>query len=80
MKTKILAGGLLADGTAIIPTRVLTDRKITVEAKAIYSYFAAYAERPEPPLNKVLKDLNMGEQRFFKHREQLLDRGYIRIN
>lgn len=69
-------------GCGIIPRMVMSDRKLTVEAKAIYAYFAeciGAGDTSFPPVEEICKDLNMGEDRFRRHKKQLVERGYLTI-
>lgn len=69
-------------GRGIIPRMVMSDRNLTVEAKAIYSYIAACIGAGDtrlPSVPVICKDLNMGDDRFRKHKKQLVERGYLTI-
>ena len=69
-------------GGGIIPRMVMSDRNLTVEAKAIYSYIAACigaGDTSFPSVGEICKDLNMGEDRFRKHKKHLIERGYLTI-
>ena len=61
---------------------VMIDRELTVEAKAIYGYFAACIGAGDthfPTVEDICKDLNMGMERFQKHKKLLLAKGYLTI-
>lgn len=59
---------------------VMLDKNITPEAKAIYGfYFSLEANEVKIAVTEAAKDLNMSVKRFRKHREQLIERGYITI-
>lgn len=69
-------------GGGIIPRSVMSDRNLTVEAKAIYAYFAECIGAGDtifPSVDEICKDLSMGKDRFRKHKEQLVERGYLTI-
>lgn len=69
-------------GHGKIPRSVMSDRNLTVEAKAIYAYFAeciGAGDTSFPPVEEICKDLNMSEDRFRKHKKQLVERGYLTI-
>ena len=73
---------VLSMGRGIIPRMVMSDRNLTIEAKAIYAYFAACigaGDTSFPSVDEICKDLNMGEERFRKHKKQLVERGYLTI-
>lgn len=69
-------------GGGIIPRMVMSDRNLMVEAKAIYAYFATCigaGDTSFPSVGEICKDLNMGEDRFRKHQQYLIERGYLTI-
>lgn len=74
--------GIFSQGYGYIPKLVMKDKDLSAEAKAIYSYLCSYAGkgvRAFPSVSLMCSDLNMGENRFYKHRKQLIDKGYITI-
>lgn len=69
-------------GFGIIPKLVMTDERLSIEAKAIYSYMASYAGAGDtafPGITKMIKDLNISEKRFYSHRKKLVELGYLTI-
>ena len=69
-------------GRGIIPRMVMSDRNLTVEAKAIYAYIAACigaGDERFPSVAVICEDLNMGRDRFRKHKKHLVERGYLTI-
>ena len=73
---------IFAMGYGTVPRMVMTDRELTVEAKAIYGYFAACIGAGDthfPTVEDICKDLNMGVERFQKHKKLLLAKGYLTI-
>ncbi|MDE1549923.1 DnaD domain protein [Jeotgalibaca caeni] len=71
---------ILALGYGIIPKKVMKDPDLTIEAKAIYSYIASYAGAGNtafPSVDLICHDLNIGKDRFRKHRKLLLEKGYL---
>lgn len=82
MSDKLDVQGILSKGYGLSPKLVMQDREITIEAKAIYSYFSSYAGNGTvafPSVSKTIYDLNIGEQRYYKHRKKLTDKGYLTI-
>src|SRR5690625_2858281 len=74
--------GILSKGYGIIPKLVAQDTKLTPEAKAIYSYLCSYAGAGQtafPSVSLMVHHLDMSENRFYKHRKYLVDRGYVSI-
>ena len=56
---------------------------LSIEAKAIYSYFASYCgggESAFPSVSKILYDLGIAKNRYYKHIKCLLDLGLIEIH
>jgi hypothetical protein len=74
--------GVKAKGYGIVPKMAMLDRKLTIEAKAIYSYFCSYAGAGTiafPSVEKILADLDIGKKRYYKHFNLLKDLGYIEV-
>lgn len=74
--------GVFSKGYGIIPKLVMQDQDLSIEAKSIYAYFASYAGNGTtafPSVSKIIYDLNIGEERFYKHRKKLIDKGYILV-
>lgn len=75
-------GGIYNAGYGLIPKTPMRDKRISAEAKAIYSYLCAFAgqtNRAYPHLEMILDEVGLSEKRFYKHRKQLIDFGYISI-
>ena len=74
--------GIFSKGYGTIPKLVMKDKKLTVEAKAIYAYICSYAgggDTAFPSVDLICSDLGMSENRFFKHRKLLVESGYLTI-
>ena len=74
--------GVKARGYGILPKLVMLDRKLTIEAKAIYSYFCSYAGAGDtafPGVTKIIEDLCISKTRYYNHRSKLIQLGYITI-
>lgn len=75
--------GIYSKGYGYIPKLVMTDTDLSAEAKAIYSYLCSYAGNKNtayPSVSLMRTHLNMSENRFYKHRKQLIEKGYIKID
>lgn len=73
--------GVNAKGFGIIPKLVMQDSRLTIEAKAIYSYFRSFAGAGTtafPRVDKICRDLDISEERYRKHFNKLKDCGYIK--
>ena len=74
--------GINSKGYGNIPKLVMQDRRITPEAKCIYGYFASYAGMGNsafPSVSKIMYDLCMGNNRYYKHFKLLTNHGYITV-
>lgn len=74
--------GVKAKGYGIIPKIVMQDKRLSIESKAIYSYFCSYAGAGDtafPSVKKICYDLGISEERYRKHFKTLLFCGYITV-
>lgn len=74
--------GIMEQGYGIIPKKVMRDKNISVEAKSIYSYLCSYSGNGStafPSVSLICSDLGIGKNRFYKHRKELTDYGYVEI-
>ena len=81
-KDVLQAEGVRARGYGIVPKLVLQDKRLTIEAKAIYSYFCSYAGAgitAFPTITKLCFDLNISKDRYYKHFNFLKEFGYITV-
>lgn len=70
-------------GFGIIAKIVMKDKRLSIEAKAIYSYIVSYAGAGScafPSVSLICDDLLISETRFYKHRSMLVEFGYLTIN
>jgi len=76
-------GSIYSKGYGIIPKLVMQDRRLSAEAKAIYSYMCSYmgsGNTAFPSVKKICYDLNMSKDRYYNHVKQLIDCGYIEVH
>lgn len=74
--------GVLSKGFGFSPKQVMKDTRLSIEAKAIYSYISSYAGAGMvafPSVELICHDLNISKNRYLSHRKQLVDCGYISI-
>ena len=75
--------GINAAGYGTISKLIMQDRRLTRDAKAIYSYFCSFAgagEQAFPSVAKICYDLDFKtEDTFRKHIKYLVNLDYIRI-
>ena len=82
-EVKIEKGTIYERGYGMIGKVVMQDPNITIEAKAIYSYFCSYAGvtgKAFPTVDGACYHLNISKNRYFKHLQILIDNGYIERN
>lgn len=73
---------IMSQGFGIIPKKVMRDRTLSVEAKAIYAYLASFAGSEHiafPSVSLMCDELSMSRDRFYKYRKQLVESGYVEI-
>ena len=74
--------GINAQGFGTIAKMVMLDQRLTIEAKAIYSYFCSYAgggSTAFPSVSKIVYDLKISKTRYYKHFDSLVECGYISV-
>lgn len=72
--------GITFKGFGVIPKAVTLNPDLTIEAKAIYAYFASYAGGGNcafPSRDKILFDLKISKDRYYKHLKLLIDSGLL---
>ncbi|AUJ52939.1 helix-turn-helix domain-containing protein [Staphylococcus hominis subsp. hominis] len=71
------------NGYGLVFKRVMKDRNISIEAKALYSYLSAYAGADEssfPSVELIKHELNIGKQRYQRARRELEKAGYLQVD
>ena len=79
---QIHLSGIFANGYGIIPKLVMQNKNISIEAKAIYAYICSYSGKGTnafPKINKILSDLSISKDRFYKHIKQLVKYNFLEI-
>lgn len=74
--------GINFKGFGILPKYVMLDPDLSIEAKTIYAYFCSFAGNRSatfPGRDKILSDLPMSKDAYYKHFRQLTDQGYITV-
>ena len=75
-----LQSPIFKQGYGMIPKIPMRDARLSAEAKAIYAYLCAFAGHDGeayPSAEIMCKELGISAHRFFKHRKQLEELGYI---
>ena len=78
----IQINGIMSQGYGVLAKKVMRDKRLSIEAKAIYSYmvtFAGSGNSAFPSVELQLIELGISKSRYYKHRKQLEDLGLITI-
>ena len=82
MEKMMIEVDVLSMGYGTVGKLVMRDRDLAPEAKVIYAYISTYAgagDTAYPSVDLICYDMNMGKDRFQKHKKCLIDKGYIII-
>lgn len=74
--------GIMSRGFGIAPRIVMRDKRLSVEAKAIYCYLQSFAGsnlKAFPNRSTILEELNISKNRYYKYLNELIEYNYIRI-
>lgn len=74
--------GVRAKGYGIVGKAVLLDTELSIVSKAIYCYLASYTGAGStifPSRDKILHDLNLSKNGYYRHYNALIEHGYIKI-
>lgn len=77
-----LSGNVADEGYGMIFKKPLKDKRLSIEAKAIYAFICSYTGAGQtafPGVKLMLDCLGISENRFYKHRKQLVELGYLTI-
>lgn len=69
-------------GYGTVTKESMQDRKLTIEAKAIYAYLCSFAggkDEAYPSMSKMSYDLDCDERTIRKHIKVLVEQEYIQI-
>ncbi|MCL2310892.1 MAG: helix-turn-helix domain-containing protein [Firmicutes bacterium] len=71
-------------GYGVSPSLLHKDQNLTIEAKGIYCYFMCFLMTVNnepclqlPKVEEIVKDLNISENRYYKHLKLLKENEYI---
>lgn len=74
---------IMSQGYGIIPKSIMRDKTLSIESKAIYAYLASFAgagSESFPSVELIIVELNISENRYYKYRQELIEKGYIKIH
>ena len=78
--SRIRFGGLKSYGYGTIPKAVMIDLRLDIKAKGIYAYFCSLTgsgNNAFPSVPRILGDLKIGRQAYYKYYGQLVSCNYI---
>ena len=73
---------ILKNGYGIVYKAVMTDERVSLTAKAIYAYLCSYSGSKGivfPSRARILSELNLSKNAYYKHFNQLVELDYIVI-
>ena len=76
------SNGILSKGYGIVPKLVMLQGSVSIDAKALYAYFCAYAGDSfscYPPRSKILNDLGFSPATYYSYLQELQEGGYIDV-
>lgn len=79
---KIQLEGIFEKGYGIYAKAVMLDPDLSIQAKGIYAYFCSYSGSNGaifPGRDRILADLNLSKNGYYKHYKALIDHGYIKV-
>lgn len=82
MDDKIIGFKINSQGFGTIPKLVMQDRSLNIIAKVIYAYLCSFTGAGDscfPSRDKVCYDLNINKDTFTKYRNELISKGYIKV-
>lgn len=82
MDDKIVGFKINSQGFGTIPKLVMQDRSLSLGAKAVYAYFCSFTGAGDscfPSRERICHDLGLNKDTFTKYRNELVTRGYIKI-
>lgn len=83
LNDEIRIRGVMRQGFGQLAKIVMLDRDLTIEAKGIYAYFVSYTgagcSTAFPSRDRILHDLKVSKDTYYKHFNLLLANGYISV-
>ena len=74
--------GVYAQGFGMLAQKVMLEKELPLQSKAIYAYLASYAGSGKiyPKRSTILRDLNMNKDTYYKYLNRLVEKSYISIS
>jgi len=82
MKAQTQVQSIYSEGYGVLRKPVMHDNRLTAEAKAIYAYLCCFAETDHTVSinrDKIIYDLRIGIERFYKHFKFLVKYEYVTV-
>lgn len=82
MDDKIVGFKINSQGFGTVPKLVMQDRSLNIISKVIYAYLCSFTGAGDscfPSRDKVCYDLNINKDTFTKYRNELISKGYIKV-
>lgn len=73
-------GDIYAEGFGLVASLVMRDKSISTMAKAIYAYLMTFSNRSGaawPSTNRILEEMSLSRNSFYKYRSELRDAGFL---
>lgn len=73
-------GDIYAEGFGLVASLVMRDKSISAMAKLIYAYLMTFSNRSGaawPSTNRILEELDLSRNSFYKYRSELRDAGFL---
>ena len=83
MTTKMREDGIKCSGYGVLPKYPMLDPDLELGAKALYAYFCSHRGKSEtvyPSRERILNDLKINKDTYYRYLKQLLSNDYIRID
>ena len=83
---EIYSDGILAKGFGLAPKLVMTDKRLSIQAKGLYCYLSSFVNQADelksayPKRQRILDDLQIGLAFFYRIRKELEQVGLIKIS
>lgn len=82
LEDKLIIEGVNCKGFGVLPKYVMLDPDLTIDAKTIYAYFCSFSGNGStsfPSRDKILSDLSINKEAYYKHFHLLTEQGYITV-
>ena len=73
--------GVYAQGFGMLAQKVMLEKELPLQSKAIYAYLASYAGSGKiyPKRSTILRDLNMNKDTYYKYLNRLVEKSIFQF-